>query len=100
MLSAVYKSLKKIDTYLFIEQRDDFSKVPEPLLAMFGTAELVTVLNLSTKDRLGIADINKVRAELAEKGFYLQIPPPPENLLKEHLAKLKEQGKLSEKYNK
>jgi len=36
MLTAVYKSKKKADTFLFVEKRDDFSKVPEPLLAMFG----------------------------------------------------------------
>jgi uncharacterized protein YcgL (UPF0745 family) len=38
------------------------------------------------KDReLARVDIHKLRTELKTKGFYLQLPPPTENLLKIHL---------------
>ncbi|BDM64814.1 YcgL domain-containing protein [Shewanella sp. NFH-SH190041] len=84
MLCAVYKSSRKAETYLFVSKRDDFSQVPEPLLAMFGTPKLVMVFPINQRDKLGIADIEKVRAELADKGYYLQLPPPPENLLKSY----------------
>lgn len=97
MLSAVYKSPKKADTYLFVEKRDNFERVPEALLEMFGQPELVMVFNLAGRERLGVADINKVQAGLTEQGFYLQLPPPPENLLDEHKASLTAQGKLSDK---
>ncbi|MDO6427294.1 YcgL domain-containing protein [Thalassotalea sp. 1_MG-2023] len=86
MLTAVYKSAKKEQTYLFIKQRDDFSQVPETLLQVFGKPELVTVVNLKTKIKLGFADINKVRDSLTEQGYYLQLPPPKEDLLAEHKA--------------
>jgi uncharacterized protein YcgL (UPF0745 family) len=39
------------------------------------------------KDRtLGQIDIQTLRDELTKNGFYLQLPPPQENLLKQHLA--------------
>lgn len=84
MICAVYKSLKKAETYLYVLKRDDFSSVPEVLLSTFGTPKLVTLLNLAKRDKLAIADKDKLVAALTEKGFYLQLPPPKEDLLKEH----------------
>lgn len=89
MLCTVYKSSKKAQTYLFIKQRDDFSDVPSALMSMFGTPSLVTVLNLKTKTKLALADLDKVKSNLIEQGYYLQLPPPQENLLDEHKAQLK-----------
>ncbi|WP_286232650.1 YcgL domain-containing protein [Thalassotalea sediminis] len=86
MLTAIYKSTKKEQTYLFVKQRDDFTDVPEALMAMFGKPSLVTIVNLQTKEKLGFADIDKVRESLLEQGFYLQLPPPKEDLLAEHKA--------------
>jgi uncharacterized protein YcgL (UPF0745 family) len=84
MLCAIYKSSKKAQTYLFVNKRDEFSDVPVELMKMFGTPNLVTLINLATKDKLAMADLEKVKASLVEQGFYLQLPPPPEDLLKEH----------------
>ena len=81
MLTAVYKSKKKADTFLFVEKRDDFSKVPEPLMAMFGLPNYVMLINLAKRNTLGVADLNIVKKTLTEQGYYLQIPPPEENLL-------------------
>ncbi|QYK00037.1 YcgL domain-containing protein [Shewanella psychrotolerans] len=84
MICAVYKSRLKAECYLFIEKRNDFERVPEALMAMFGVPELVMILPLDKRQHLGIADINKVKVELEEKGYYLQLPPPPVNLLEEY----------------
>jgi len=84
MLCAIYKSQKKKQTYLFIKQRDKFEDVPKALMAMFGTPTLVTIVNLANKDKLGLADINKVKTNLIDPGYYLQLPPPEEDLLKTH----------------
>jgi uncharacterized protein YcgL (UPF0745 family) len=81
MLTAVYKSTKKADTYLYVEKRDDFSKVPEPLMNMFGRPQYVMMFDLSKREKLGIADISLVKDKLSSDGFYLQLPPPDENLL-------------------
>ena len=89
MLCTIYKSAKKAQTYLFVKQRDDFSTVPAPLMSMFGTPTLVTVMNLANKEKLALADIDKVKENLNEQGFYLQLPPPQENLLDQHKADMK-----------
>ncbi|MGE6105522.1 YcgL domain-containing protein [Aeromonas veronii] len=88
MLCAVYKSRKKAETYLFVEKREDFSRVPEPLLSAFGRPELVLMTKLDPAKPLGLADVGKVMAALTSQGFYLQVPPPPENLLEQHKASL------------
>jgi uncharacterized protein YcgL (UPF0745 family) len=84
MLCVIYKSAKKAQTYLFVKTRDDFSLVPEALMTMFGIPTLVTLTNLATKKKLAFADLEKVKINLNEQGFYLQLPPPPEDLLKQH----------------
>jgi len=97
MLCAIYKSPKKAQTYLFVNTRDDFSSVPEALMKTFGTPNLVTLINLATKEKLAMADLDKVKKNLDEQGFYLQLPPPQEDLLKEHKAFMlsqKEEGEL------
>ena len=81
MLTAVYKSKKKADTFLFIEKRDDFSKVPEPLMAMFGLPHYVMIINLAKRTQLGAADLDTLKQSLNDQGYYLQLPPPEENLL-------------------
>ena len=83
MITAVYKSKKKADTYLYVEKRDDFSKVPEPLIDTFGQPIFVMLINLAKCEQLGVADLEKVKSELNDKGFYLQIPPKEESLLGE-----------------
>ncbi|MDP5141427.1 YcgL domain-containing protein [Rheinheimera baltica] len=86
MLCAVYKSLKKEGTFLYVKQRDDFSAVPDALLNTFGSPVLVTLLNLAKREHLALADIDKVKQQLSQQGYYLQLPPPVENLLAQHKA--------------
>lgn len=84
MLCAVYKSPKKSETYLYVLKRDDFSPVPEQLLTTFGTPTLVTMINLAKREKLAIANLDKLIIALNDQGFYLQLPPPKEDLLKQH----------------
>lgn len=83
MLCAIYVSTKKDQTYLYIEKKDDFSRVPEALLSTFGTPKFVMTLSLDKREKLAAADIEQVKQLLTEQGFYLQVPPPPENWLKD-----------------
>ncbi|BEE17825.1 YcgL domain-containing protein [Aeromonas enteropelogenes] len=92
MLCAVYKSRKKAETYLFVERREDFSRVPEALMTTFGRPELVLMTKLDPAKPLGLANVSKVMEALTTQGFYLQVPPPPENLLEQHKAQLKKSG--------
>ncbi|MFI8416908.1 YcgL domain-containing protein [Serratia sp. NPDC078593] len=86
MLCVIYRSSKRDQTYLYVEKKDDFSRVPEDLLKSFGTPQFAMMLDLEGRKRLANADIEKVKAALQQEGFYLQFPPPVENLLNQHLT--------------
>lgn len=81
MLCVIYRSSKREQTYLYVEKKDDFTRVPEELLTGFGQPQLSMIINLATREKLASADIHKVRMSLKEQGYYLQVPPPVENLL-------------------
>ena len=75
MLCYIYKSLKKELLYLYIENKDDFSKVPEALFNSLGRLEFVMELELSPERKLAKEDIVKVISSLNDKGFFVQLPP-------------------------
>ncbi|MBW1255205.1 YcgL domain-containing protein [Pantoea allii] len=85
MFCVIYRSPVRDQTYLYVEKKDDFSRVPDALLKGFGKPQLAMVVNLAQRDKLANADINNVKQGLSEQGYYLQIPPPIESLLKTHL---------------
>lgn len=86
MLCSVYKSSKKEGMYLYVSKKDDFSEVPEALLAMFGKPIFVMVMKMEGR-KLALADIEKVKMSLKEEGFFLQLPPPQINLLDEYKSR-------------
>lgn len=83
MQCFIYKSLKKAELYLYLEKKDDFSMVPEPLLDSFGKMEFVMDLDITPERKLAREDGAKVLASLQDKGFFVQMPPTiiPETLL-------------------
>ncbi|WP_026375255.1 YcgL domain-containing protein [Aestuariibacter salexigens] len=92
MLCGIYKSSKKDETYLYLKNKDDFSDVPEALLQTFGKPQFVMVMPLNKPRKLALVEWDKLLAELDEKGYYLQLPPPKENLLKQHLEAQKKES--------
>lgn len=92
MLCAIFKSTKKNDTYLYVKDRHDLSPVPEALLDMFGKPQFVMLFNLNGTKQLLAKDNETVKSEIVEKGFYLQMPPPVENLLTQHKKAMKDQS--------
>ncbi|MCC3703600.1 YcgL domain-containing protein [Rouxiella badensis] len=86
MLCAIYRSNKRDQTYLYVEKKDDFTQVPEELMKSFGKPVFSMMVNLGTREKLATADIEKVKQELTERGYYLQVPPPTESLLNIHLG--------------
>ncbi len=81
MLTAIYKSPRKADTYLYVTKRDDFDDVPKALLDTFGKPKFVMLIDLNKRAQLALADLDKVKSDLENNGFYLQLPPPTENML-------------------
>lgn len=86
MLCAIYKSSKKEEMYLYIAKRDDFSSVPTELMSVFGKPQFVMLFNLLGNKNLARAENQEVLRNIEQTGFYLQLPPPPENLLKDFTA--------------
>ena len=80
-LLTVWSSPKKDEMYLYTDRLEGLKRVPEELLQMFGTPKEVMGLPLTEDKKLGRADAKKVLAEVAEKGFYLQMPPAKEDYM-------------------
>lgn len=75
MFCFIYKSLKKEHLYLYVDKKDDFSKVPEALFNSFGKMEFVMDLELSPQRKLAKEEVGKVIDSLKTKGFFVQLPP-------------------------
>jgi uncharacterized protein len=75
MQCFIYKSLKKEYLYLYINKKDDFSKIPEALFNSFGNLEFVMDLELTPERKLAQEDAAKVMQSLNDKGFFVQMPP-------------------------
>ena len=85
MLCSIHKSLKKDNTYLYINKKDDFADVPALLMSTFGKPQFVMVIKLEGRT-LALADVEKVKEALRTVGSYLQVPPPVTNLLEQYKA--------------
>ena len=71
----IFKSLKKLNTYLYVDESLNFEDLPSGLRDSFGHYELILEIELSPEKNLARADATQVLSALASKGFYLQLPP-------------------------
>ena len=78
MQCFIYKSRKKDYLYLYIDKKDDFSKVPDALVNSFEKIEFVMDLELSPECKLAREDAGKIIESLMEQGFFVQLPPQRE----------------------
>ncbi len=74
MQSLIYRSSKKIDTYLYVLGEDKLNDLPQGLDKLLGKLEFVMALDLDNIKRLENADLEEVRRCLKDSGFYLQLP--------------------------
>ncbi len=74
MNCCIYKSNRKTDYYLFVEQEDNFERVPESLLKMLRPLELVMSIDLDQREKLSQASPAEVKKLLVEQGYFLQLP--------------------------
>jgi uncharacterized protein YcgL (UPF0745 family) len=75
MRCAIYKSHRKNNTYLYVEDENDFTRVPASLMGLLGRLELVMTLELTPQRKLAQADPAEVCQQLRTQGYYLQLPP-------------------------
>ena len=74
-LVKVYRSKRRVDTYLFVDAAEDLSRVPEELVKHFGPAVQAMELELTANRQLARSSAADVLAAIAERGFFLQLPP-------------------------
>ena len=84
MKCVVYKGSRKPDAYLYIQRKGDFSQVPESLLDLMGSLQLVISLDLTADSTLAQARAEEVLQQLRDQGFYLQLPPSNTELPARH----------------
>ncbi|MEE4246486.1 MAG: YcgL domain-containing protein [Kangiellaceae bacterium] len=89
MICFVYRSTVKDEMYLYIKQRDNFCDVPDALLKRFGKPEFALQLNLAKRSKLAREDIDSVKQQLEQQGYFLQMPPQLVNELSESLKHTK-----------
>ena len=75
MQCFVYASLRKVDSYLWLAQRDAFDQLPESMLLLLGEMRFVMEVQLDEQRRLPIEDTAQVLAHLHTQGWHLQLPP-------------------------
>jgi len=73
MLCHIYRSNRKLDTYLYLLDKDDLSVVPEELLRIFGSPEFSFSFDLTQDRKLAKEDTAEVLDNLASQGYHLQI---------------------------
>lgn len=75
MQCFVYRSTRRPGTYLFVPRADDFSDVPDEILARLGRLELALEFELEPERRLARTDGRTVIDHIERDGFHVQLPP-------------------------
>lgn len=78
LFCSIYKSPRRAGMYLYVERSRGLKALPETLMAQFGTPAHVTDMILDPVRPLARADVHRVMAMIGAQGFYLQMPPPPD----------------------
>lgn len=88
MICQVYRSLKKDGMFLYVEKSKALSLVPEVLLQLFGAHKDVMVLLLKDEDKaVAGVTVQEIHQAIADKGFYLQLPPVLDSEMREMAEK-------------
>lgn len=96
-LCAVYKASKKADTYLYVGQKGDFTKVPAALMKAIGTPRFVMLIPISKRENIANLPTAAFVEKVDSDGFYLQLPPKIESLLEVHRLEQGQSLKHSQK---
>ena len=73
MNCCIYRSQKKPGSYLYINEKNNFSDIPEELFKLFGTPEFSFEFDLTEDRKLAQSDTAEVLYHLKENGFFLQL---------------------------
>jgi uncharacterized protein YcgL (UPF0745 family) len=80
MICQIYRSSRKQEMYLYVDKSVGLGEVPESLLESFGEPEEVMTLLVTLERKFARVSAEKVLSDIAEKGFFLQMPPSAADL--------------------
>src|SRR3546814_5630070 len=69
MHAYVYKSLRKADTYVYLAEREDFERLPEPLRAQLEPLRFVLDVALVPGRKLAREDVEAASENLVKRGL-------------------------------
>lgn len=75
VLCQIYKSASNTEMYLYVEKSQGLRDVPLALMKRFGEPRELMILVLEPDKKLARANVGEVMREIADNGFYLQMPP-------------------------
>lgn len=75
---SVFRSARKEGMYLYVDRQEGLARVPEALRELFGTPLHSMDLLLTPERPLARARAADVLARIGEQGFFLQMPPLPD----------------------
>ena len=75
LLCTIYKGSREPELYLYVDRVDGLTRVPDELLERFGKLAEVMTIKLTPQRKLARANAAQVLAAIAERGYYLQLPP-------------------------
>jgi uncharacterized protein len=81
ILCQIFRSSRKQEMYLYVNEARGLVDVPDALLAQFGEPVPVMLLQLTPERKLARADTALVLASIEAQGFYLQMPPTAAELM-------------------
>ena len=74
MTCYIYRCSRKEDMYIYLAEKDDFSRVPAEIMRSLGKTELAMELELTADKKLAREDASAVINNLETNGFHLQLP--------------------------
>lgn len=77
-ICSIYRSSKVEGMYLYVDKAEDLARVPPELLQRFGRPELAMTLLITPARKLARVSAAEVLEKIADQGFFLQMPPRPE----------------------
>ena len=79
-LVTIYRSDRVRDLYVYVDATHTLDVLPAALRQRLHPAVQVMTLDLAPERRLARANAAVVLAQIAQAGFYVQLPPEPEAL--------------------
>lgn len=69
----IYRSIKKENSYLYIDKENDFSRVPEVLMKAFGQPIFAMKVLLDGKRQFVAGNAKEIEQKITDDGFFLQM---------------------------